>query len=247
MEPPLLRDLRSSADPERAQVFQSFFQTGPGGYGAGDRFLGVTAPATRRVAKAYRDLPLQEVGEFLRHPYHEVRLTALHILVEQYQRGSPLAQEAILQFYLDHLDFVNNWDLVDTSAHKILGAHVLSTGDSTPLWELANSEHLWRQRASVVATLWLIKHGQLSETVELAEHFLTHPHDLMHKAVGWVLREVGKKDLRVLRRFLDSHAKVMPRTMLRYSLEKLSPEERQSYMQKHGTTPRSHSVSPERE
>lgn len=233
MEAPLLRDLRAYAKPDLAAFFQSFFKTGPGGYGAGDHFLGVTVPQTRLVAKTYRHLPLSELRFFLTHPLHEVRLTALHILVEQYQRTSSAHQGIIVQYYLDHLDWVNNWDLVDTSAHKILGAHVLRTGDSTPLWELANSEHLWRQRTSVVATLWLIKHGQLTEAVELAEHFLTHPHDLMHKAVGWILREVGKKDLHVLRRFLDAHAKVMPRTMLRYSLEKLAPEERRRYMQKH--------------
>lgn len=233
MEAPLLRDLRAYANPDLAAFFQTFFKTGPGGYGAGDHFLGVTVPQTRLVAKTYRHLTLPELRFFLTHPLHEVRLTALHILVEKYQRGSPLTQEAILAYYLDHLDFVNNWDLVDTSAHKILGAHVLTSKDTTLLWTLARSPHLWRQRASVVATLWLIKHGQLTEAVELAAHFLTHPHDLMHKAVGWILREVGKKDLHVLRRFLDAHAKVMPRTMLRYSLEKLSPEERRSYMQKH--------------
>ncbi|PIV90244.1 DNA alkylation repair protein [Candidatus Gracilibacteria bacterium CG17_big_fil_post_rev_8_21_14_2_50_48_13] len=230
MDSPILRDLHACADKDLATFQQKFFKTQTGGYGEGDQFLGITVPKTRSIAKQYSSMDLQEIAELLQSPWHEARLTALHLLEHAYTKGGPEQRKDVVKTYLQHVSFVNNWDLVDTSAHKILGRYVWETGKTDLLWALAESEYLWSERISMVATLWLMKHGQTIEAIALAKYFLAHPHDLMHKAVGWMLREVGKVDIHALRSFLDVHAQAMPRTMLRYSIEKLDQQERQKYM-----------------
>ena len=219
---------------ERARHHERFFQTQPGGYGEGDRFLGVTVPQQRAVARRFRDLAPPAVEELLRDPFHECRMTALCILIDQFERGDAEQRRAIVEWYVAHLDYVNNWDLVDTSAPKILGPALLSeyTGEGTPelLWALARSGHLWRERTAVLATLAFIRAGVFSPTLELADCHLRHPHDLMHKAIGWMVREIGKRDREVARSFLLKRYQEMPRTMLRYAIEHFPETERQSFL-----------------
>jgi 3-methyladenine DNA glycosylase AlkD len=225
----LKRDLAAQADPAKAAFYPRFFKTGPGQYGEGDIFLGVTMPKQRAIAKQYRDLPFADIKRLLADPVHEHRMVALEILVMQYERGDDGVKKRVVDFYLSHLDGVNNWDLVDGSAPYILGDWLL-TKDTMLLDDFARSAHLWTQRVAIVATYTFIRAGRFDETLRISEILLRHPHDLIHKAVGWMLREVGKKDDRALRRFLDEHAAVMPRTMLRYAIEKMQPDERKAYM-----------------
>lgn len=225
----LRTELRTLANTEKAAFFPRFFKTGKGQYGEGDVFIGVTVPAIRTAIKAHRDLPLKEIKRLLDDPVHEFRLAALLILVEQYKRGDQDARKQIVAFYLQNIDRVNNWDLVDSSAPHILGKALLKD-NATLLDELAASGHLWRERIAVVATQEFIRNGRYDDTLKLAEQFLTHTHDLMHKAVGWMLREVGKRDVAVLKRFLDTHASMMPRTMLRYAIEKFDEPVRKRYL-----------------
>ena len=207
---------------------------GKGQYGEGDRFLGVVVPDQRRIAKRFRELPLGEVTKLLNDPFHECRLTGVLILVAQYERADTARREHLVEYYIQHLDQVNNWDLVDSSAHKILG-HWLLDRPRDILFTLADSGHLWRQRVAVIACLTLIKQGEFREIKQLAKLFLTHEHDLMHKAVGWMLREMGKQDEGELIRFLDRYSSEMPRTMLRYAIEKLPPDIRRDYLGKKGS------------
>ncbi len=226
--------LREFADAKRAAHSPKFFKAIPGGYGEGDEFLGVAVPDSRKVARRFSSL-LEEatLDDLLKNRYHEARLTALFILIQWFEealRKKNFGKAGhIFQFYLDHLDYVNNWDLVDSSAYKIAGRWLLDK-DRAPLYELSKSGHLWRERVSVVATMEFIRRGDTTDTIQLARFFLDHPHDLMHKAVGWMLREAGIKTPVVLHDFLRAYARQMPRTMLRYSIEKLSPEERIHYM-----------------
>lgn len=223
-------ELEAQADPEKAAFFPRFFKTGPGEYGEGDRFIGVTVPFQRKIARRYRELPLDELEKLLYDPYHECRLTGLLILVEQYQRCRDSgARAGLCDFYLRHLPQVNNWDLVDSTAHKILGPQ-LESGNRDLLDELAARDHLWSQRVSVMATFHFIKNEDFDDTLRLCRGFLDHEHDLMHKICGWMLREVGKRDVDVLRAFLGDHHRKMPRTMLRYAIEKLDKPERQRWM-----------------
>ncbi|GAB5402321.1 MAG: DNA alkylation repair protein [Aureliella sp.] len=227
------RALREKSDPVKAAFFPKFFKTGPGEYGEGDKFIGVVVPEQRRIAKKFRDLKRDEVKKLLDSPFHECRLTGLLILVEQMQaaKNDKAAQKECVDFYLDNLDQVNNWDLVDSSAHKILGVYVLENAKQRKLLrKLSRSDTMWHQRVSVIATLPLTKAGEFDELLWLAKKLLAHPHDLMHKAIGWMLREAGKVDIAVLRGFLDTHASQMPRTMLRYSIEKLDKNERARWM-----------------
>lgn len=221
------------ANPEKAEFFPRFFKTGPGEYGEGDRFIGVVVPDQRKTARKFRGLPFEEVATLLEDEYHECRLTGLLILTEKYAREkTESGRVAINEFYLSHLEGVNNWDLVDSSAHKILGAELVRTGRYEKLDNLAESGDLWRERIAVIATLALIKKKEFGPTLKLCRQFLDHPHDLIHKATGWMLREVGKVRKQELETFLARHAKKMPRTMLRYSIEKLPENERQRWMQK---------------
>lgn len=230
----MLSDIRKAlekvADPTKAAFFPRFFKAGKGEYAEGDRFLGVTVPQQRSIAKQFRETPLKTIEEMLADPMHEMRLTALLILDLQFQKASADERKAIVDFYLRHLDGVNNWDLVDGSAPYILGEYLKTKKDRSVLYRLARSGQLWRERIAIVATYALIKTGETEDTVRIATILLPHTHDLIHKAVGWMLREMGKKDDAALRVFLDLHAATMPRTMLRYAIEKMSPRDRQRYM-----------------
>jgi 3-methyladenine DNA glycosylase AlkD len=228
--------LLSQGDPEKAAFFPTFFKTGPGEYGEGDKFIGVTVPDQRKIAKQFRGLELDQIQLLLHDEFHECRLTALFVLTELYQKAKTVEQKtAINEFYLAHLDRVNNWDLVDATAHKILGAELVRTGDTVILGELSKSKHLWRERVSIISTLALIKMKEFGPTLQLCRHFLNHEHDLIHKATGWMLREIGKIKKDTLELFLARHSKKMPRTMLRYAIEKFPKGERELWLEKSRT------------
>lgn len=225
-------ELEALADPRRAAGSARYFGMEPGGYGEGDVLLGIPVPAQRRVARDARDLRLDEVVELLAGPVHEHRFTALVILVERYRRSRDPAERAELsRSYLEHRAGVDNWDLVDVSAPDLLGGEVIDA-DRAILDELAGSERMWDRRIAVVATFALIRRGELEPTLALAERLLDDPHHLIHKAVGWMLREVGKRDEAVLVEFVDAHRARMPRTMLRYAIERLTPEQRAALMRR---------------
>jgi 3-methyladenine DNA glycosylase AlkD len=229
------RDLQMLAESEKAAFFPKFFQAFPGGYGEGDRFLGVTVPNIRLVAMRHGGLSLTQLRKCLQSPWHECRMAGLFILIRQFElaKKERLARESLVDFYEEQLDRVNNWDLVDCSAYKILGAQIVSRPEQrSRLDRLANSGHLWRQRVAIVATMAQIRNRDYADILRLAERFLEHPHDLIHKAVGWMLREMGRRDENVLRAFLDQFAAQMPRTMLRYAIEKFSPNDRAAYLQR---------------
>lgn len=230
----IIKDLKALSSPKLAAHHQVFFKTEKGGYGEGDLFFGLTAPQMKAVVKTYiKDASLEDVKALLYHPYHEARTCGVLILVGRYEKAKTEEdRQQIFDFYVKHLKRANNWDLIDISAYKIIGAHLYGKKDKSLLKKLSLSKNLWEQRASVVSTMYLVKKGELEETFKLAEFFLTHPHDLMHKAAGWLLREAGKQDEKALCRFLDRFAGRMPRTMLRYSLEKMTPEKKAHYMKK---------------
>jgi hypothetical protein len=221
--------LRRAGDPVRAKFLPTFFKTGPGQYGEGDRFLGLTMPQVRQFGAEFRDLSLGEIEVLLESPWHEVRTLALVILVRRYRRGSVVEQGEIFRLYLGRTDRINNWDLVDISAPGIVGAHLL-TRSRRLLARLARSSSVWERRIAIVATYRFIQDGQFDDTLSIAERLLADRHDLIHKGVGWMLREVGKRDEQVLRRFLDRHAPVLPRTALRYAIERLPEADRRRYL-----------------
>jgi 3-methyladenine DNA glycosylase AlkD len=223
------RETRELADPQVAEFLQRFFQTGRGQYGEGDRFLGIRVPKLRRVARRYRSLPREEVVELLRSPWHEERLLALRLLVEQYRRGSDVDRQAIYTIYLSHARYINNWDLVDASAEHILGAH-LDPEHFTVLEEMARSESVWERRMAIMSSFHWIKQGVFLPTLHLATVLLDDSHDLIHKAVGWMLREVGKRDMEREEEFLRESYRMMPRTMLRYAIEHFPGRRRQQYL-----------------
>lgn len=225
----MLRRLRELGDPQTAAGSERFFRTGPGEYGEGDRFLGLTAPQIRALATEVRDLPLPEVDALLESPWHEARLLAVILLANAYPRSDANTRDRIYSLYLRRTDRINNWDLVDVSAPGVVGAHLLGRSRA-PLRRLARSKNLWERRIGIVATQYLIREGEFEDTLRVAELLLDDEHDLIHKAVGWMLREVGKRDQPTLLRFLDRHAAAMPRTALRYALERLSPAQRKRYM-----------------
>ncbi len=212
--------LRAQADPVRAAGCARFFKTGPGEYGEGDRFLGLTVPAQRAVAREFRDLPLPQIELLLDSPIHEDRLVALEILVMQYERGDASQQAEVFRFYLAHTRGINNWDLVDTSARYIVGAHLFDRPRAR-VFRLARSKNLWERRIAMVATHEWIRRGDLTDALAIAELLLDDRHDLMHKAVGWTLREAGVQDRARLLRFLRDHYARVPRTALRYAIEHL--------------------------
>lgn len=222
-------ELRQYASPEKAQILSRFFKTGKGGYGEGDLFLGITVPVIRAVSRNHTGESLDTIAGMLSSPWHEDRMSALLALVEKYHREKN-ARKEIAEFYIANLSRANNWDLIDLSAPKILGEYVNATGETSILNSLADHPDLWHQRASIVATLTLIKKDNLLPTLFLAEKFLTHTHQLMHKATGWMLREVGKRDEKTLTTFLDRFTPLLPRTALRYAIERLSPKQRVHYM-----------------
>lgn len=223
--------LRRVARQEKIKILSSFFKTGKGEYGEGDKFLGITVPDNRKISITHAFDPIEDIHEMLCHEIHEFRLAALLALVHRFKKTKVLHErEKIIEYYLSNAHRCNNWDLVDLSAPYILGTHMLSVSTISPLDSLAHSDNLWRQRIAIVATLTLIRNNKFEHTLILAKHFLDHPHPLMHKATGWMLREVGKKHLPTLLDFLDKHCSIMPRTMLRYAIEQLTPEKRQYYM-----------------
>jgi len=227
----LKNSLQALANPERAALSVRYFRTGPGQYGEGDVFLGLSVPQQRQVAWKFQHLGPEDLYELLESPVHEHRLVALLVLVEIFKKSGFQARREWCEFYLAHLHRVNNWDLVDVSARDILGEFLLNL-DRSLLDALAASGHLWSQRAAIVATQAFIRRGQFSDTFRLAETYLTHSHDLIHKATGWMLREVGGKNEDALREFLNEFAPRMPRTMLRYALEKLPETERRAYLRR---------------
>ncbi len=216
--------LRALGNPEAAAFAARYFKTGPGQYGEGDFFLGLRAAVMHALAKEYRMLPLDHAVGLLRSPVHEDRLLALLILVRQATKGDPAKRKAIYDLYLAHTRFINNWDLVDASAPTIVGGH-LADKSRKPLDRLVASRSLWERRISIIATLLFIRQGDYADTLRIAERLLGDREDLIHKAAGWMLREVGKRDQPTLEGFLRHHAGVMPRTMLRYAIERF-PEER---------------------
>ena len=225
---PVQRELRTYASPERATASAWFFKTGPGEYGQGDVFIGVSVPDQRRVARSYRDLPLPSIARLLASGVHEDRLLAAILLADRARRkDAPTI--ALGRFYLDHLDRFNNWDIVDTSAPPVLGPYFRNRSRRA-LDRLAASPNVWHRRVAVLTAGAYIREGRFDDTLRLAKHLLQDPHDLIHKATGWMLREVGKRDRAALRRFLDDHAPEMPRTMLRYAIEKLPAAERGRYL-----------------
>lgn len=218
----LKKELAAAADPERARNSAWFFKTGKGQYGHGDRFLGLTVPTMRRIAHRYIHLPLTDVAKLLASPIHEYRSVGLEILVAQYEREN---SKAIFDFYLKHTKFVNNWDLVDGSAPYIVGQHLL-TRPRKILYRLAKSSSLWERRIAIVATLTLIRQGEIEDTFAIAKLLLADDHDLIHKAVGWMLREAGKQSTPALLRFLKENYSALPRTTLRYAIERFPAAER---------------------
>jgi 3-methyladenine DNA glycosylase AlkD len=216
-------------DPDRARMSQSFFKTGPGQYGEGDVFIGITVPVLRKLAKEIPTLPVSEVVRLLRSPLHEARLLALFVLVRAYQRGDDVSRGNIYTRYLKNTRHINNWDLVDCSAEHIVGAHLWAR-DRSVLGALAASDLLWERRIAILATFHFIKRGAFAETLRIAERVLGDPEDLIHKATGWMLREVGKRDLAAEEAFLKKHGRSMPRTMLRYAIEKFPEDLRQRYL-----------------
>lgn len=214
---------------EKAEFLPKFFKTHVGGYGEGDKFIGVTVPNQRKAARKFKDLSLEDLQELLDEDIHEYRLTALFILARKYDRSGEEGKKEIVDFYIRNVDRVNNWDLVDSSANKILGPYLIDK-DKSLLYEFARSGHLWKERISIIATMYFIKKDIYEDTLEISKILLNHEHDLIHKAVGWMLREVGKRDKQVEENFLKLYYKDMPRTMLRYAIEKFDKEERTRYL-----------------
>lgn len=224
------RELAGLADKRKAAFFPRFFKAGKGEYAEGDKFFGISVPQVRAVVARHLALPHAEVAKLLADPMHECRLTAVIILVEQYERASTAKEQTtIAQFYLSHLDGVNNWDIVDASAYCLLGEYLIDRPRGV-LCELAASGHLWRERVAVVSTLAFIRRGDFADIFKLSEQLLSHRHDLIHKACGWMLREAGKRDANALKGFLRKHGDRMPRTMLRYAIERFTPAERAGFL-----------------
>ncbi|MEZ5514353.1 MAG: DNA alkylation repair protein [Steroidobacteraceae bacterium] len=227
--PEIVARLKSLRDPMIAAHSQGFFKTGKGEYGAGDRFLGIRVPVLRQLVREYRGIPSRTLWALLRSPWHEARLLSLLMLVDRYRRADEHGQAEIYTRYLANLRYVNNWGLVDSSAPDIIGAH-LARRDAAPIFGLAASDNLWQRRIAIIATFHFIKHHSFEHTLALAELLLNDSEDLIHKAVGWMLREVGNRDRTTLERFLRRHARRMPRTMLRYAIERLPEARRRAYL-----------------
>ena len=242
----LLQEITARADASQVEGLSRFFKTGPGQYGEGDKFLGIKVPVTREVVKAcWRETSLQDLEECIASEYHEVRLAALLALVEVFAHakrfpvkpgmteGKPgISREDCVDFYLAHTDRINNWDLVDLSCYPLLGVWLLDK-DRQLLYELAqNGKTIWEQRIGIVSTMTFIRNGQLQDTFNIADILLHHPHDLIHKAVGWLLREAGKRDKEALVEYLEPRYQTMPRTMLRYAIEKFPEAVRLQYLKK---------------
>ena len=229
----ILKELLSVANPEKARFLQGFFKTGKGQYAEGDVLLGITVPHTRDIVKRSPTLPFDEIQILLDSEYHEARLAGLLLLVKQFKKTKKEDErKMIFDFYLQNARKANNWDLVDVTCKDVIGEYLLNKDDRSILYHLAESDNLWEQRMAIVSTWTFIKHKQFDDTLAIAEKLLSHKHDLMHKAVGWMLREVGKKDRETLIDFLEIHHKHMPRTALRYAIEHFGSEERFRFMRR---------------
>ena len=226
----LKKELRSYSNKEKAKLLQGFFKTGPGEYAEGDIFLGVMVPQSRIVAKKYKELQFSDIRKLLYSKIHEERLIALFILIHNFQTKDN-SQKQIFDFYLRSTKYINNWDLVDLSAHKIVGAYLFKNKKGSPLLKkLAKSKSIWERRIAVISTFYYINNNEFSESLEIARMLLKDDHDLIHKAVGWMLREIGKRSLETEEQFLKKHYKSMPRTMLRYSIERFPKKKRKAYL-----------------
>ncbi len=226
----IIKKIKSNADEKFAQWVSPILQVSEGGYGESDKLYGVRTPVLRKIAKEYKDITIDEAEELLHNEYHEIRMTALFILIHKYKENKQ-ERELIVKTYINNADYINNWDLVDISAPNITGNYVYENKDELHLlYDLSELNHLWKQRIAVVSTQYLIKQGFYEPTIKLAEKYINHPHHLIHKATGWMLRELGKKDIEELYSFLDKYAEKMPRVMLRYSIERLTDTKRKYYM-----------------
>lgn len=229
--PQVKKALSLKKDKIKARLLQRFFKTGKGEYGEGDIFWGIVVPEQREVAKRFKEASMAEIQDLLEDRVHECRLTGLFILIEKYKKGSEAERAKIYKLYLKNYSNINNWDLVDLSAPKIVGDYLLDK-DRGPLYVFAKSDNLWKKRIAVLSTFTFIKEGQFDDAFGIAEILLDDKHDLIHKAVGWMLREVGKRDKKTEIIFLKKYAATMPRTMLRYAIEKFTPEERSYFLKK---------------
>lgn len=225
----LENDIKKHSDPKKALLLQRYFKTGPGQFGDGDVFLGLTVPQSRTLAGKYNDISLPQAKKLLYSKFHEKRLIALLILIEKFNKGNEKTKKDIFEFYLKNSKQVNNWDLVDSSAHVVVGEYLLDKSRKI-LYKLARSKNLWQKRISVISTMTFIAHSDFSDALKISEILLIDPHDLIHKAVGWVLREVGKKSLKHELTFLNKYAATMPRTSLRYSIERFPEKLKIKYM-----------------
>nr|WP_315407819.1 DNA alkylation repair protein [uncultured Prevotella sp.] len=223
--------LQALSDAEKREIFPKFFKAGKGEYGEGDRFLGVTVPNIRAIAKLHKDISIEEIRELLQSEWHEVRLCALIIMVEKSKKKDEALRKELFNLYLSQTKRINNWDLVDLSCRFIIGEYLLDKSRDI-LYQLAQSSLLWDNRIAIVSTYAFIRKGQLEDTYALSDLMMQHPHDLMHKAIGWMLREAGKRDSERLYDYVMSHRADMPRTMLRYAIEKFSPKERAILMKR---------------
>lgn len=225
------KELGDLGSPQKAKNSSWFFKTGPGQYGEGDIFLGLTVPEQRKISKKYQDLNLSQIQILLNDPYHECRLTALLILVLQFESGGNKIRERIFNFYLKNYKYINNWDLVDTSAPRIIGCYLMNK-PRLILYQMAKSDNLWKKRIAIVSTLFFIQNNEFTDTIKIAKILLSDKHDLIHKSVGWMLREVGKRDQKILEDFLNKYSGQMPRTMLRYAIERFNEKKRKFYLNK---------------
>lgn len=227
----LQKELQALGSPEKAAFLSRFFKTGKGQYGEGDQFLGIAMPEIRALVAKYSTLSINEWTELLHSPFHEFRMAALIGLMKRFQssKKDDAIQQSIFEIYLNNLNLINNWDLVDVTCRDIVGAYLLDK-DRSILYNLAQRPHLWTQRVAIVSTWYFITRNQFSDTIRLSEILLAHKHDLIHKAVGWMLREIGKRDELVLEEFLDTHVNQMPRTALRYAIERFPESKRKYYL-----------------
>ena len=223
--------LQALSDAEKREIFPKFFKAGKGEYGEGDRFLGVTVPNIRAIAKLHKDISIEEIRELIQSEWHEVRLCALIIMVEKSKKKDEALRKELFNLYLSQTKRINNWDLVDLSCRFIIGEYLLDKSRDI-LYHLAQSPLLWDNRIAIVSTYAFIRKGQLEDTYALSDIMMQHPHDLMHKAIGWMLREAGKRNPERLYDYVMSHRADMPRTMLRYAIEKFSPKERTILMKR---------------
>ena len=225
----LKKELKNKANPKQAKNLQRFFKTGPGEYGEGDIFLGLKVGGSREIAKKYQDLSLKETEKLLHSKIHEERLVALLILIHKFQTDKEDLKEKIFKLYLKNTKYINNWDLVDLSAHKIIGEYIRNKSKKI-LYKLVKSENLWERRIAVLTTFHFIGNNEFKESLKISKLLLKDKHDLIHKAVGWMLREIGKRSLVTEEKFLKIHYKKMPRTMLRYAIERFPEKRRKAYL-----------------